>query len=84
MEFASPERGKPPVDFRANNSYRNKMCRWDFFMLNLRTIGVGGAIEGIARYRRFTIVSPSSKPRKALEMHLPHEENAIGVERAKS
>ncbi len=56
MAFADPLKGEPPEDFRANDSYRDNLCRWEFFMLNYRSIGVGG-FRGVARRWGFTLAA---------------------------
>ena len=49
MAFANPLKGEPPDDYRANDSCRDNLCRWDFFMLNYILVGVGSAMGGISR-----------------------------------
>ena len=50
-QWGLPSRkGKPPDIFRANNTYRNQKCRWDFFMLIYVWLGLGGALGTIARF----------------------------------
>ncbi len=66
MVFADPLKGELPDDFRANDSYRDNLYRWEFFMLNYIRVGVGSARGGISRYCAFWPDANLSSPVKGV------------------
>lgn len=84
MEFALPKKGKLPDDFRANDSYRNKTCRWEFFMPNYKPIGVGSAKAGISRCLAFRLAADLFNPMEGIVDYRCAEKNAVGAEQPKS